>query len=112
MEEGTDEEKKQAARALQHIVCEEGASGKAYIPDQMATRLIEYLRSGVNGQNAGVAAALSTLATVREGVVPLFQRFTQPNIDEQKLKSRPDAASKDTNTQNGILGFRSIADAW
>ncbi|KAG6958759.1 hypothetical protein JG688_00010372 [Phytophthora aleatoria] len=82
MEDGTEEQKKQAAHALKHLVSESNAAIDTFIPDRFMSPLMEYLRAGITSQNANMAAALNTLGTVREGVVPLFHRLVKEQASQ------------------------------
>ncbi|ETI49075.1 hypothetical protein F443_06996 [Phytophthora nicotianae P1569] len=72
MEKGTEEQKEQATHALKHLVSKKGVAANS---DRFTSPLMGYLRARINSENANVAAALNTLETVREGVVPFFHRF-------------------------------------
>ncbi|KAL3666427.1 hypothetical protein V7S43_008678 [Phytophthora oleae] len=80
VEGGTDEQKEQAAHALKHLT--EGAR-YAFSAERIMTPLMGYLRAGVASQNANVAAALSSLGTVCEGVMPLFHKFVASDTKAQ-----------------------------
>ncbi|KAG3017701.1 hypothetical protein PC121_g9687 [Phytophthora cactorum] len=91
MEDGTEEQKEQASHALKHLVSESNAAIDTFIPDRFMSPLMEYLRAGITSQNANMAAALNTLGTVREGVVPLFHRLVKSGTDAQTqfVSTRP-----------------------
>ncbi|KAG3156145.1 hypothetical protein PI124_g10070 [Phytophthora idaei] len=97
MEDGTEEQKEQAAHALKHLVSESNAAIDTFIPDRFMSPLMEYLRAGITSQNANMAAALNTLGTVREGVVPLFHRLVKSGTDAQTqfVSTRPEGLELD-----------------
>ncbi|KAE8979915.1 hypothetical protein PR003_g24991 [Phytophthora rubi] len=89
MEEGSEEQKEEAAHALEHLVVKEnGAAANTFIPET----LLGYLRAEAISQNANVAAtaALNTLGTMREGVIPLIRRFVKPDVDAERADPKSD----------------------
>ncbi|KAL3666425.1 hypothetical protein V7S43_008676 [Phytophthora oleae] len=101
VEGGTDEQKEQAAHALKHLT--EGAR-YAFSAERIMTPLMGYLRAGVASQNANVAAALSSLGTVCEGVMPLFHKFVAPDSEAQRKSV---SAHAEAGKKKSLL-----ADAW
>ncbi|KAF1783638.1 Armadillo-type fold [Phytophthora cactorum] len=94
MEDGTDEQKEEAAHALKHLVAKDDAMTQAFIPDRIMTPLKGYFRAGVDAtsRNANVAAALSTLGTVREGVIPMLHKLVNPATVPQNPSITPNPA--------------------
>ncbi|KAG6959203.1 hypothetical protein JG688_00010178 [Phytophthora aleatoria] len=109
MEDGTDEQKEEAAHALKHLVAKNDAMAQAFIPDRIMTPLKGYFRAGVDAtsRNANVAAALSTLGTVREGVIPMLHKLVNPATVPQNPSITPNPA--DLKAENKL---RDIAAPW
>ncbi|KAG3114601.1 hypothetical protein PI124_g6679 [Phytophthora idaei] len=109
MEDGTDEQKEEAAHALKHLVAKDDAMTQAFIPDRIMTPLKGYFRAGVDAtsRNANVAAALSTLGTVREGVIPMLHKLVNPATVPQNPSITPNPA--DLKAENKL---RDIAAPW
>ncbi|KAE8981190.1 hypothetical protein PF011_g22127 [Phytophthora fragariae] len=108
MEEGTDEQKEEAARALEHLVV------KGNDATAISETLLGYFGGGAISQNANVAAtaARNTIETVREGVIPLIRRFVNPDVEvESKAASQNLGSDTRADTKSGNKG-QTMAGAW
>ncbi|KAG1709209.1 hypothetical protein DVH05_019853 [Phytophthora capsici] len=101
VEGGTDKQKEEATHTLEYLTEEDQYAFSAV---GIMTPLVGYLRAGVASQNANMTAALNSLGTVRDGVMPLFHKFVTPDSKAQR----------ETASSEGDAGKKKslFADAW
>ncbi|EGZ29009.1 hypothetical protein PHYSODRAFT_474647 [Phytophthora sojae] len=109
VEEGTKAQKKEAALALEHLAVKDGAATDTFIPDRVMTPLMDTISLNAN---VAAAAALNTLETVREGVLPLFRKLMKP---EAAVKTESASQNLGLHTREGpkdATDVRVVAGAW